>query len=87
MTDILKMINGAAMRGNPQMTTIRQYMNVLKASRNPQAALEGMMANNPQLQQVKQIVDKKGGDPMKAFRDMAEENGLDPDEILSMITG
>lgn len=69
------------------MTTIRQYMNVLKASRNPQAALEGMMANNPQLQQVKQIVDRKGGDPMKAFRDMAEENGLDPDEILSMITG
>lgn len=87
MTDIMKQINGAAMRGNPMMTTVRKYMNVLKASRNPQAALEGMMANNPQLQQVKQIVDKSGGDPMKAFRDMAEQNGLDPDEILSMITG
>ena len=69
------------------MTTVRKYMNVLKSARNPQAALEGMMANNPQLQQVKQIVDKSGGDPMKAFRDMAEQNGLDPDEILSMISG
>ena len=45
----------------------------------------GMMGNNPQMQQVKKIVDQHGGDPMRAFREMAEENGLDPDEILRMI--
>ena len=61
-------------------------MNMLKAARNPQAALMGMMGNNPQMQQVKEIVDQHGGDPMKAFREMAEQNGLDPDEILSMIS-
>ena len=32
------------------------------------------------------IVQQHGGDPMQAFRAMAEENGLDPDEILSMIS-
>ena len=85
MTDLLKRINGAAMRGNPQLGKIRQFMNIAKAARNPQAALEGMMANNPQFAQVKNIVEQRGGDPMKAFREMAEENGLDPDEILSMI--
>ena len=46
----------------------------------------GMMGNNPQMQQVKEIVEQHGGDPMKAFREMAEQNGLDPDEILSMIS-
>ena len=45
----------------------------------------GMMQNNPQMKQVQNIIQQHGGDPMQAFRAMAEENGLDPDEILSMI--
>ena len=45
-----------------------------------------MMGNNPQLKQVIDIVKQHDGDPMKAFREMAEQNGLDPDEILSMIS-
>lgn len=85
MKDILKQINGAAMRGSPKLQQIRQALNTVRAARNPQAALMSMMGNNPQMQQVKRIVDQHGGDPMKAFREMAEENGLDPDEILSMI--
>ena len=85
MTSILKQINGAAMRGNPKLQQIRQVMNTVRAARNPQAALMGMMGNSPQMQQVKSIIEQHGGDPMKAFREMAEENGLDPDELLSMI--
>ena len=46
----------------------------------------GMVNNNPQMKQVMDIVQKHDNDPMKAFREMAEENGLDPDEILSMIS-
>ena len=86
MTDILKQINGAAMRGNPKLQQIKQAMNSVKAARNPQAALMGMMGNNPQMKQGMNIVNQRGGDPMQAFRAMAEENGLDPDEILSMIS-
>ena len=81
------MINGAAMRGNPRLQQIKQTMHAVRAARNPEAALMGMMGNNPQMQQVMSIVKDRGGDPMQAFRAMAEENGLDPDEILSMITG
>lgn len=86
MTDILKQINGAAMRGNPKLQQIRQVANVVKAARNPQEALMNMMGNNPQMQQVMNVVKQYGGDPMKAFRETAEQNGLDPDEILSMIS-
>ena len=59
---------------------------MVKAARNPQAALMRMMGNNPQMKQVMDIVQQHDNDPMKAFREMAEENGLDPDEILSMIS-
>ena len=83
MTDILKQINGAAMRANPMMTKIQQFTSAIRAARNPQAMLESM----PQMKQVKEIINRYGGDPMKAFREMAEENGLDPDEILRMISG
>lgn len=65
------------------MTKIQQFTSAVKAARNPQAMLDSM----PQMKQVRQIIDQHGGDPMKAFREMAEENGLDPDEILSMIRG
>ena len=65
---------------------IKQTMNMVKAARNPEAALMGMMGNNPQMQQVMGIVKQHNGNPMEAFRAMAEENGLDPDEILSMIS-
>ena len=85
MLDILKQINGAAMRGNPRMLQIKNIMNTIRGARNPQAALMGMMQNNPQMKQVQNIIQQHGGDPMQAFRAMAEENGLDPDEILSMI--
>ena len=85
MMDILKQINGAAMRGNPMMAKVKQMANAVKMARDPQAALSGMIGNNPHLQQVMNVVRQHGNDPMRAFREMAEENGLDPDEILSML--
>ena len=64
---------------------IKQAANALRAAKDPRA-LMNMMGNSPQMKQVTDIVNRHGGDPMKAFRAMAEENGLDPDEILSMIS-
>ena len=86
MTDILKQMNGVSMRRIPGLNQIKQTMGMIKAAKDPQAALMSMMENHPQMKQVKSIVDQYGGNPMQAFRAMAEENGLDPDEILSMIS-
>ena len=85
MTDILRQISGAAVRGNPRLQQIKKTMDVVRSAKNPQTALMNMMGSNPQMQQVQNIIKQYGGDPMQAFRAMAEENGLDPDEILSMI--
>ena len=64
---------------------VRQLMNMVRAAKDPQAALNQLAMNNPQLKQVMDIVQKHGGDPMTAFRKTAEEMGVDADEILNMM--
>ena len=85
MLDILKQINGAAMRGNPRLQQIKNVMNTIRGARNPQVAMMGMMQNNPQMKQVMDIVGQSGGDPKAAFYKMAEEKGVDPEQVLSML--
>ena len=64
---------------------VRQLMSMVKAAKDPQAALSQLAMNNPQLKQVMDIVQKHGGDPMTAFRNTAAEMGVDPDEIMNML--
>ena len=64
---------------------IRQMMNAVRAAQNPQAALNQLIMNNPQMKQVMNIVQKHGGDPMAAFRAEAAAAGMNPDEIMRML--
>ena len=60
-------------------------MSIIKMSQNPQEALNQMLASNPQMKQVVDIINQSGGDPKKAFYTMAERNGVDPQQILNML--
>ena len=64
---------------------VKQMMNMVRSAQNPQAALNQLIMNNPQMKQVMEIVNQHGGDPMAAFTAVAKENGMDPDEILGML--
>ena len=64
---------------------VRQMMSAIRSAQNPQAALNQLIMNNPQMKQVMDIVQKHGGDPMAAFRAEAQAAGFNPDEILSML--
>ena len=64
---------------------IKQMMGMVRAAKDPQQALNMLAMNNPQMKQVMDIVDQYGGDSMKAFRAMAEEMGVNGDEILKML--
>lgn len=70
--------------GNPNLNNIKQMMNMVKAAKDPQAMLNQMMANNPHYKQAVDYVNQNGGDPKKAFYALAKENGMNPDEIMSM---
>lgn len=59
--------------------------NLLKSAQNPQALLNNMASQNPQLKQVMEVINQHGGDPKKAFYDIAKERGIDPNEILNQL--
>ena len=44
--------------------------------------LNQMIGQNPQIRQVMEYVNNNGGDPKAAFYRLAQEQGIDPDEVL-----
>lgn len=73
---------GGGLKIPPQ---IKQMISMVKSSGNPQLMLNQLIQANPQMQQVMQIVQKYGGDPNKAFYALAEEKGINPQEILDLL--
>lgn len=60
-------------------------MKTLKSIGNPQMMLNQMMGQNPQLKQIMDYVNANGGDPKAVFYKMAEEKGVNPNDILSQL--
>ena len=52
---------------------------------NPGLMLNQMFAGNPNYQQAQQLIQQSGGDARKAFYDLAQQMGVDPEQILNSI--
>ena len=72
-------------KASPMMGQIKQMMSMINGSQDPSAMLNQMMMNNPNMKQVMDIVKANGGDAQKAFYAMAEQKGVNPQEILDML--
>ena len=70
---------------NPLMRRAKQMLGMVNASQNPQSTLNQLRMNNPQMKQVMDVVNQYGGDPQKAFYAIAEQQGVNPQEILNML--
>lgn len=81
----MSMANTLLSRMMPGMNNIMGMMQMMKNASNPMAAMQQMMGNNPQMQQVMQVVQQHGGDAKGAFYAMAQQQGVNPDEILSQV--
>lgn len=78
----------ALARNNPAINNLNQIksmMNMVRSAGNPQAMLQSIAQSNPQMKQVMDLIDKSGGDPEKAFYEMAQEKNVDPEAILSLL--
>ena len=71
-------------RNNPKIQQIKQMMNTVQMAQNPQLALNQMIAGNPQLKQVMDLVNQNGGDIGKTVRTVAEQNGLRPEDVMDL---
>ena len=52
---------------------------------NPNQTAQYLLSQNPQYNTVINYVRNNGGDPQKAFYQMAKEKGVDPNAILSAL--
>lgn len=64
---------------------VKNLMNMVRGSANPQAMLNQLMQTNPQLKGVMDMVQKSGGNPKTAFYELAKQKGVDPNQILNML--
>ena len=62
---------------NPMM----QMLNMIK----PQNIMDQMLRNNPNYSKALELIRQNGGDAQKAFYNLANQYGVDPNEILKQI--
>ena len=68
-----------------QIQPIRTAMQTIRAASNPTAALNQMLANNPNYQQITKLINDNGGDAQKAFYSLANQLGVDPQQIIDAL--
>ena len=66
---------------------IKQMMQMVRSAGNPQAMVQNMAQNNPQMKQAIDFIKQNGNDPKKALYALAQQKGVDPDEILRTLQG
>ena len=75
------------LRGNlpGNLGQIKNMMQMVKSAGNPQAMMTQLAQNNPQMKQALDFINQHGGDPQKAFYALAQQKGVDPQQILDML--
>ena len=80
----LNRVNQAVSSPN-NLGQIKQMMNLVRSASNPNAMLNNLMQQNPQVGQVMQLIQQGGGDPKTVFYKLAEQKGVDPNEVLNAL--
>ena len=81
MNPIVNQLFQNALGGN----NIFNIFKSVKNSNNPMGMLQSLSGNNPQLQQVLQLVSQNGGDAKSLFYKMAQQKGVDPNTIINQL--
>ena len=66
----------------PLSNNIRQMVSQIKSISNPRLAMQQMAQQNPQFNA---IIQASNGNYEKAFKDMARQMNVDPNEIIGML--
>ena len=72
--------------GSPMVSPqIKQLMQMVRSAGNPGAIIAQLMQTNPQMKQAMDAIRASGGDPKRAFYALAEQKGVDPDQVLAQL--
>lgn len=68
-----------------QNNGIQKIIQMAKSGNNPQQLLNSLAGQNPQLNQVMQLVNSGKITPKQLFMNMANQQGINPNDIISML--
>ena len=68
-----------------QMAPIKQMMGMVQSSGNPQMMINQILGNNPHYAQIQKLISDNGGDAKAAFYSLANQMGIDPNEVLNAL--
>lgn len=67
------------------MGAMNQIFNAFRGSGNPMMLLQNLAQSDPKYGSVLNAINESNGDYKQAFYKMAEQQGVDPEAILSQI--
>ena len=86
MNPMLAVLNKGKVSGLAgQLQGVKQAYNLIRNAGNPQAMMQQVLGSNPQYQQVMKLVQDNGGDPKATFYSVANQLGVNPEDILSAL--
>ena len=68
-----------------QPNQFKQMLNAVRNSKNPQQLFMNMAQQNPQMNQVMNMIQSSGKSPKELFYQLAQQKGVDPNQILNML--
>lgn len=68
------------MMQNLNQNRIMQMVRAIKTMKNPEMMIKQM----PQYKDIENIIKENGGDAKSAFYNLANQMGIDPDEIINL---
>lgn len=79
MNPIINQMMSSALNNNPIMKMFQTVM----SAQNPNAMMQTLAQNNPQLQQTLNYINQNGGNAKQLFYQMAQQKGKDPNTIIN----
>lgn len=84
-SNLYQQLQNQSLRNNPQIQSIRNMIGAMRGMSNPAQMLSTMAQNNPQMQEVINIVNNSGKSPKEICYQMAQQRGIDPEQLVSAI--
>ena len=64
---------------------IKSLMNFMNSGGNVNGMIQSMLQNSPEYRTINDLLQKHNGDARAAFYDMAQQKGVDPNQVLNML--
>ena len=66
-----------------QIQPAKQALRQIMSLSNPQAMMNQMLVNNPNVQQALTFIKQAGNNPQTAFMNLAKQKGVNPQEFIN----